>query len=345
MENLNQLAIDSESKLLSEQILWFVEREIERELRMKRILTDLYHEVTDVVKNKVEVIGIKELGETAVDSDSMEFVRILRGEDLDKAKSIMKLINDTQEHTREKYAFIAKVKLDYDEPMWAADRVVALTPGSAITILETANEFPMKGNHLTLVKGNQFNGRTITDPHKNIHELLGICNMFKYRDPENEVIRLMMFPLLLIGEAKTWLDELNEGTIETPWVTALEFINDGGEIVGGCFGDIKSYLKNGKLDKVNSIITYCTPNVIGDMSVTLKDPSSIMSCTIHHKMLLDDGYAKAIKGGSALILHNVYVFCDKSSNYYLNITIKNLVKIFQNDTVVEDVDGASCSNI
>ncbi|GJU11060.1 hypothetical protein Tco_1133456 [Tanacetum coccineum] len=31
-----------------------------------------------------------------------------------------------------------------DEPMWAADRVVALTPGSAITILETANEFAIK---------------------------------------------------------------------------------------------------------------------------------------------------------------------------------------------------------
>ncbi|GKB26837.1 reverse transcriptase domain-containing protein [Tanacetum coccineum] len=39
--------------------------------------------------------------------------------------------------------------------------------------------------------------------------------MFKYRDTENEAIRLMMFPLSLTGESKTWLDELNEGTIET----------------------------------------------------------------------------------------------------------------------------------
>ncbi|GKA97305.1 reverse transcriptase domain-containing protein [Tanacetum coccineum] len=43
-----------------------------------------------------------------------------------------------------------------DEPMWAADRVVALTLGSTITIPKTANEFVIKGNHLTLVKGNQF---------------------------------------------------------------------------------------------------------------------------------------------------------------------------------------------
>ncbi|GJS38056.1 hypothetical protein Tco_0536438 [Tanacetum coccineum] len=33
-----------------------------------------------------------------------------------------------------------------DEPMWAVDHVVAPTPGSAITILETANEFAIKGN-------------------------------------------------------------------------------------------------------------------------------------------------------------------------------------------------------
>ncbi|GJS89799.1 reverse transcriptase domain-containing protein [Tanacetum coccineum] len=76
-------------------------------------------------------------------------------------------------------------------PRIAADHVVAPTLGSAITITETANEFAIKGNHLTLVKGNQFD------------------------DTKNEVVRLMMFPLLLTGEAKTWLDELNEGTIKT----------------------------------------------------------------------------------------------------------------------------------
>ncbi|GJT07780.1 hypothetical protein Tco_0842242 [Tanacetum coccineum] len=90
-----------------------------------------------------------------------------------------------------------------DEPMWAADRVVALTPGSAISIPKTANEFSFKGNHLTLVKGNQFDGRTKNDPHKHIQEFLGICDMFKYRDTENEAARLMMFPLSLTGEAKT----------------------------------------------------------------------------------------------------------------------------------------------
>ncbi|GJS14278.1 reverse transcriptase domain-containing protein [Tanacetum coccineum] len=112
-----------------------------------------------------------------------------------------------------------------DEPMWAVDRVVTLTPRSAITFPETVNEFAIKGNHLTLVKGNQFDGRTKTDPHKHIHEFLRIWNMFKYRDTKNEAVRLMMFPLLLIGEAKTWLDELNEGTIKTWDEFQTAFIN------------------------------------------------------------------------------------------------------------------------
>ncbi|GJY80709.1 hypothetical protein Tco_0493460 [Tanacetum coccineum] len=37
-----------------------------------------------------------------------------------------------------------------DEPMWAADRVVALTPGSTITIPETANEFANKDTFMEL---------------------------------------------------------------------------------------------------------------------------------------------------------------------------------------------------
>ncbi|GKF49796.1 hypothetical protein Tco_0143047 [Tanacetum coccineum] len=102
-----------------------------------------------------------------------------------------------------------------DEPIWAADHVVAPTTGFAITIPETANEFAIKGNHLTLVKGNQFDSKTKTDPHKHIHEFLKICDIFKYRDIENEAIRLMMSPISLTGEAKTWLNELNEGTIKT----------------------------------------------------------------------------------------------------------------------------------
>ncbi|GJZ92293.1 hypothetical protein Tco_0664358 [Tanacetum coccineum] len=110
-----------------------------------------------------------------------------------------------------------------DEPMWAADRVVASTPGLEIISPKTANEFAIKGNHLTLVKGNRFDDRIKTDPHKHVHEFLGVCDVFKYRETKNEVVRLMMFSLSLTGEAKTWLDELNEGTNES-WDELQTFI-------------------------------------------------------------------------------------------------------------------------
>ncbi|GKD43740.1 hypothetical protein Tco_1268385 [Tanacetum coccineum] len=96
MANLNQLAIDSKSEQLSEKVLLYVEREIARELRMARLLTDLFHEVTNSVKDKLDLIEeVKELGVAAQGSDSMAFLRILHDEDLDKAKDIMNLLKET----------------------------------------------------------------------------------------------------------------------------------------------------------------------------------------------------------------------------------------------------------
>nr|GEU91538.1 hypothetical protein [Tanacetum cinerariifolium] len=91
------------------------------------------------------------------------------------------------------------------------------------------------------------------------------------------------------------------------WVKALEYINDNGEIGGGCFGDINSYLKKEKLEKVVAIITSCKPNLLGDMNVTLKDPSGTIYGTIHYKVLLNDDVSKAIKVESAIILQNVFM--------------------------------------
>ena len=113
MSKLSQLEIDCKSDQLSEQVLLYVERELNRELRITRLLTDLCHEVTDSVKDKADLIDeVKGLGEAAQGSDSLAFLRIIRNEDLGKAKSIMDLIKENQKHTRQKYVFIAKAKLD-----------------------------------------------------------------------------------------------------------------------------------------------------------------------------------------------------------------------------------------
>ncbi|GKB65522.1 hypothetical protein Tco_0921708 [Tanacetum coccineum] len=75
-----------------------------------------------------------------------------------------------------------------------------------------------------------------------------------------------------------------------------------------------------------------TLNALGDLTVTLKDLSGIISGTIHYKVLTEDSFAKAITVGVALILHNVSVFSPKQlTHHYLNITKKNTVKVFHKD--------------
>ncbi|GJW58351.1 hypothetical protein Tco_0105082 [Tanacetum coccineum] len=61
---------------------------------------------------------------------------------------------------------------------------------------------------------------------------------------------------------------------------------------------IENYLKNGKLEQVVVIIKSCNPNAIGDLTVTLKDLSSTIHGTIHHKVIDEGGYGKDITVGS-----------------------------------------------
>ncbi|GJZ45784.1 hypothetical protein Tco_0593380 [Tanacetum coccineum] len=89
-----------------------------------------------------------------------------------------------------------------DEPMWAAEHVVAPTLGSAITIPETANEFAIKVNHLTLVKGNQFNGNIIKIFYHGLSEITqevlnaAAGGIFLYKTP-NQAYQLLKDKVLL----------------------------------------------------------------------------------------------------------------------------------------------------
>ncbi|GJR59672.1 hypothetical protein Tco_0685395 [Tanacetum coccineum] len=116
------------------------------------------------------------------------------------------------------------------------------------------------------------------------------------------------------------------------WLNAIDYVNVDGGIVTGCFGDVTKFLKNGKLEKIVVVIKSCTPNALGDLTITLKDLYGIISVTIHYKVLTEERFAKAFTVGSALILHNVFVFSPKqSTHHYLNILKKNMVKIFYKD--------------
>ncbi|GJT11387.1 reverse transcriptase domain-containing protein [Tanacetum coccineum] len=76
-----------------------------------------------------------------------------------------------------------------------------------------------------------------------------------------------------------------------------------GVSTSGCLGDMKKYCIKGKLELVVGVVKSCTPNSLGDMTVTLKDPTGTMG-----------------------------VWTPKPSQHYLNITIRNIVKVFDKDT-------------
>ncbi|GJX29263.1 transposase, MuDR, MULE transposase domain protein [Tanacetum coccineum] len=117
-----------------------------------------------------------------------------------------------------------------------------------------------------------------------------------------------------------------------PWFSAVQYLAAKGSIPTGCFGDMKTFIKNGKVEKVLAVIKSCMPNMLGDLTVTLKDLSGMISRTIHHKVLKEEVYGTTFGVGAVLILRNVSVFSPKSSGHYLNITLKNMVKVFHKDT-------------
>nr|GEV76128.1 hypothetical protein [Tanacetum cinerariifolium] len=110
-------------------------------------------------------------------------------------------------------------------------------------------------------------------------------------------------------------------------------------------GDIKNFIKNGKLKQVVAIIKSCTPNALGDLTMTIKDISGTILGEIHHIVINEGGYGKKITAGSALTLANVSIFSLKPSMHYLNITMKNVVKVFHKDLVFGNGSGVGGSEM
>ncbi|GKA93638.1 reverse transcriptase domain-containing protein [Tanacetum coccineum] len=100
--------------------------------------------------------------------------------------------------------------------MWSSTRTVAPMPSSAIIQLPLPNNFHIKGTHMQMIRDIQFDGRIRSDPHRYVADFLEISNLFLYGENQEEAVMLRTFPFSLFGEAKTWLNELDEETI-TSW--------------------------------------------------------------------------------------------------------------------------------
>ncbi|GKA14743.1 reverse transcriptase domain-containing protein [Tanacetum coccineum] len=103
-----------------------------------------------------------------------------------------------------------------DQPMWSSTRTVASTPSSDVIQLPISNNFHIRGTHMQMIQENHFDGRIRSDPHRHVASFLKISNLFQYGENQEDAIMLRTFSFSLSEEAKTWLNELDEGTI-TSW--------------------------------------------------------------------------------------------------------------------------------
>ncbi|GKD58434.1 hypothetical protein Tco_1295943, partial [Tanacetum coccineum] len=83
----------------------------------------------------------------------------------------------------------------------------------------------------------------------------------------------------IIPRPVEYVRKLNEDVSEDdhfmqgPWLQAIVYLHGEGVIISSCLGDMKKHCIKVKLELVVGIVKSCTPNSLGDMPVTLKDPT------------------------------------------------------------------------
>ena len=67
----------------------------------------------------------------------------------------------------------------------------------------------------------QFHGLPSEDPHLHLKSFLGVSDSFRFQGVDKYVIRLSLFPYSLRDDAKSWLNTLAPGTIDS-WNSLAE---------------------------------------------------------------------------------------------------------------------------
>ncbi|KAL7114618.1 hypothetical protein ACP275_04G132100 [Erythranthe tilingii] len=114
-----------------------------------------------------------------------------------------------------------------------------------------------------------------------------------------------------------------------PWLSAVQFLRgDNGRVRSTPISSIKKCIEGGKVVQVVAVVKSCTPNGLGGLMVLLKDPTGTVGASVHHKVLSQTEFGKNLTVGAALILREVAIFAPARSAHYLNITLRNVVKVF-----------------
>ncbi|XP_014489801.1 uncharacterized protein C17orf53 homolog [Vigna radiata var. radiata] len=157
-------------------------------------------------------------------------------------------------------------------------------------------------------------------------------------DPAGNVQAVMLNRINTKGKKSTqkFANDVAKATYErdftsNAWKWDEMFIEHHGLVTEGKMKNINA-LKEAKgmdiLPVVACLIKECKSNGLGDMQLTVKDPSHTMKASVHHIVIQDPKFGDNIRVGSVMILNLVKSFCAFRPNHYLNIVHRNVVKVF-----------------
>uniref|UniRef100_A0A0D9WXE0 Homologous recombination OB-fold protein OB-fold domain-containing protein n=1 Tax=Leersia perrieri TaxID=77586 RepID=A0A0D9WXE0_9ORYZ len=121
-----------------------------------------------------------------------------------------------------------------------------------------------------------------------------------------------------------------------PWLHALGSLGESGgrgegrvwkrQEIAAILGDRALY----RARLVVGMVMSCTPNRLGDLFLSLKDPSGTIGASVHQKVFTkEDGMVVSV--GSVIVLKKVAVFRPSNKACYLNITKENLELLVPKD--------------
>nr|GEY37880.1 hypothetical protein [Tanacetum cinerariifolium] len=107
----------------------------------------------------------------------------------------------------ELYTIIEVAKMTDNQTMEELLQAPTEGYGEAIVIPEiNADHFEIKKKLLQLVQANPYHGFERETPHTHINNFKRITSTLKFKDVPNDVIKLMMFPYSLEGNARVWMN-------------------------------------------------------------------------------------------------------------------------------------------
>ncbi|QCE03581.1 hypothetical protein DEO72_LG8g1606 [Vigna unguiculata] len=115
------------------------------------------------------------------------------------------------------------------------------------------------------------------------------------------------------------------------WTWAEKFIKHHGLVDDGDIKNITPLSKRKSMNRmafVACVVKECKLNGLGDMLITIKDTTDTAKASLHNKVLSDREFGSDIGVGFVLLLKEVAIFRPFG---YLNITLRNIVKVFKYD--------------